>query len=254
VLTLRIAARSGQGAREHNEDDLRFGISDTAAYAVLSDGAGGHANGAVAADLVVRLVTMRLQAAPQISAQTLHDAAHEAHELLKQQQQQGGAASQREQMHATLVALWIDVPRGLALWTHVGDSRLYLLRERRVHHVTRDDSVVRQMLDAGLIDDSAAQTHPMKHHLLCALGVAAEFTAHTLQSPFELADGDALLLCSDGWWEGLRAEDIERRLEQAQEPEQWLQAMQTLIEQAAHPHQDNHSAIAVWVGELTVRA
>jgi PPM family protein phosphatase len=247
VLTLRIAARSGQGAREHNEDDLRFGAGETVAYAVLSDGAGGHANGAIAADLVVRLVTMRLQAALRVSAQTLHEAVHEAHALLKQQQQ-GGAASEREQMHATLVALWIDVPRGLALWTHVGDSRLYLLREGRVRHVTRDDSVVRQMLDAGLIDDSVAQSHPMKHHLLCAIGVAADFTAHTLQSPFELANGDALLLCSDGWWEGLPAADIERTLEQAQEPEQWLQAMQTLIEQAAHPQQDNHSAIAVWVG------
>ena len=248
MLTLRIASRSGQGARDHNEDDLRFGISDTVAYAVLSDGAGGHANGAIAADLAVRLVTMRLQAAPQVSAQALHDAVHEAHALLTQQY--GNAASEREQMHATLVALWIDVQRGLALWSHVGDSRLYLLREGRVRHVTRDDSVVRQMLDAGLIGDSAAQTHPMKHHLLCALGVAADFVAHTLQSPFELADGDALLLCSDGWWEGLRAADIERTLEQAQEPEQWLQAMQALIEQAAHPQQDNHSAIAVWVGEF----
>jgi PPM family protein phosphatase len=246
VLTLRIASRSGQGARDHNEDDLRFGVGETTAYAVLSDGAGGHDNGAVAADLVVRLVTMRLQAAPQVSAHALHEAVHEAHELLKQQQR--GGASEREQMHATLVALWIDVPRGLALWTHVGDSRLYLLRGARVHHVTRDDSVVRQMLDAGLIADSAAMTHPMKHHLLCAMGVAADFVAHTLQSPFALADGDALLLCSDGWWERLPAADIERTLLQAQEPEQWLQAMQTLIEQAAHPQQDNHSAIAVWVG------
>jgi PPM family protein phosphatase len=251
VLKPRIAARSGRGTRELNEDDLRFGAGDEAAYAVLSDGAGGHDHGAVASDLVVRLVTQRLQAAPQVSAEALHDAVHEAHELLLQQQQQADAASSSPQqhMHATLVALWIDLPRGLALWSHVGDSRLYLLRGGGVFHVTRDDSVVRQMLDAGLIDDAAAENHPLKHHLVCAMGVADGFIAHTLERPFALAAGDALLLCSDGWWERLSSADIERTLGSAGEPAQWLRAMQRLIDEAAHPQQDNHSAIAVWVCE-----
>lgn len=242
----RIAARSGRGAREHNEDDLRFGAGDNAAYAVLSDGAGGHDHGAVASDLVVRLVTQRLQAAPEVSAHALHDAVHEAHDMLVQQQQ-GDASQPQQHMHATLVALWIDLPRGLALWSHVGDSRLYLLRGGRVFHVTRDDSVVQQMLDAGLIDHAAAENHPLKHHLACAMGVADGFIAHTLERPFALAAGDALLLCSDGWWERLSTADIERTLGSAPEPEQWLQAMQTLIDEAAHPQQDNHSAIAVGV-------
>jgi PPM family protein phosphatase len=246
MLRPRIAARSGRGAREHNEDDLRFGVSDGAAYAVLSDGAGGHDHGAVASDLVVRLVTQRLQAAPQVSAEALHDAVHEAHDLLVQQQR--GDASPQQHMHATLVVLWIDLPRGLALWSHVGDSRLYLLRGGCVFHVTRDDSVVQQMLDAGLIDGAAAENHPLKHHLLCAMGVADGFVAHTLERPFSLAAGDALLLCSDGWWERLSSADIERTLGSAGEPEQWLQAMQALIDATAHPQQDNHSAIAVWVG------
>ena len=254
TLKSRIAARSGAGSREHNEDDLRFGANDGAAYAVLSDGAGGHDHGAVASDLVVRLVTQRLQAAPQVSAQALHDAVHEAHDLLLQQQQQqvdatsSSSSSPQQHMHATLVALWIDLPRGLALWSHVGDSRLYLLRGGCVHHVTCDDSVVRQMLDAGLIDGAAAENHPLKHHLVCAMGVADGFVAHTLERPFALAAGDALLLCSDGWWERLSSADIERTLGGAGEPAQWLQAMQTLIDEAAHPQQDNHSAIAVWVG------
>jgi serine/threonine protein phosphatase PrpC len=226
VLTPRIAARSGRGARAHNEDDLRFGVGEGAAYAVLSDGAGGHDQGAVAADLVVRLVTQRLQASPQVSAQALHDAVHDAHDLLAQQQQ-GGAAPQRH-MHATLVALWLDLTSGLALWSHVGDSRLYLLRSGRVQHMTRDDSVVRQMLDAGLIDGDAAASHPLKHHLVCAMGVADGFVAHTLERPFALAAGDALLLCSDGWWERLSTAAIERA--------------------AAHPQQDNYSAIAVCLG------
>ena len=246
MLAIRIATCTQTGARDHNEDDMRYGVADGAAYAVLSDGAGGHDNGAIASDLVVRLVALRLQAAADVNAAKLHGAVLEAHELLVLQQQ--GAVSKRQRMHATLVALWIDALRGLALWSHVGDSRLYLLRAGRICHVTRDDSVIRQMIDAGLIDAAAAESHPLKHHLVCAMGVADEFVAHTIERAFAVIDGDALLLCTDGWWEPLQAVDIERTLGQAQDPEKWLQAMQALIAQAANPAQDNHSAIAVWIG------
>lgn len=228
---------------------MRYGIADGAAYAVLSDGAGGHDNGAIASDLVVRMVAMRLQAALEVNAEVLHNAVFDAHELLAHQQQ--GAASERHRMHATLVALWIDAENGDALWSHVGDSRLYILRDGRTCHITRDDSVVRQMLDAGLIDAAAAEAHPMKHHLVCAIGVPGEFMTHTIQRPFALNEGDALLLCSDGWWEPLQVVDIERTLGQATTPENWLETMQHLIAQAADPRQDNHSAIAVWIGEAS---
>lgn len=245
MLAVRIATCTQTGARDRNEDDLCYGIADGAAYAVLSDGAGGHDNGAVASDLVVRLVALRLQAAAQVDSMQLHGAVLEAHELLLQQQ---AAMSGRQRMHATLVALWIDLLRGLALWSHVGDSRLYLLRAGRVCHVTRDDTAIQQMIDAGLITADAAESHPMKHHLVCAMGVSDDFVAHTIERPFTVTEGDAVLLCSDGWWEPLQVLDIERTLGQSPDPEQWLQAMQALIAQADNPKQDNHSAIAVLIG------
>lgn len=245
-----MAACTGVGARDHNEDDLRFAVGDVAAYAVLSDGAGGHDNGATASDLVVRMVTLRLQTAGEVSVGSLDRAVREAHELLAGEARAGESA--RHRMHATLVVVWIDVRAGVALWSHVGDSRLYVLRGGAVCQVTRDDSAVQQLVDAGLIEAAAAPTHPMKHQLLSAMGVAAGFAAHTLHSPYALADGDALLLCTDGWWESVRPADIERTLTGAQAPAQWLQAMQALIEAAANPRQDNYSAIAVWVGTSPV--
>lgn len=250
MLSIRIASCTRTGAREHNEDDLRHGVADGMAYAVLSDGAGGHDHGAIASDLVVRLMALRLQAAAGVDAAVLHAAVIEAHELLVLQQHD--AASERQRMHATLVALWIDVRGGAAVWSHVGDSRLYLLRAGRVRHVTRDDTVLRRMVDAGLIDAAAAESHPMKHHLVGAMGMAGEFVAHTIERPFALAEGDVLLLCSDGWWEPLRTVDIEDTLAEARDPEPWLQAMASLIARAAAPGQDNHSAVAVWVGESLV--
>lgn len=244
MLEIRLASNSNVGARDDNQDDLRCGITDGTAYAVLSDGAGGHRDGSLASDIVVRCVTMRLQTARDLSPQQMHDAVYDAHEMLLHHQR---GVNDGEHMHATLVALWIDAQRGLALWSHVGDSRLYLLRDRRIHHVTRDDTVVHQLLDAGLLTVEAAATHPLKHHLAVAMGVSGEFKPHTLERPFALQPGDALLLCSDGWWDSMESEDVEGTLASAAHPQAWLDAMAARIRGAQRPQQDNYSAIAVTV-------
>lgn len=245
MLEIRLASASGVGARDHNEDDLRCGTADGMAYAVLSDGAGGHDKGAIAADVVVRCVTVALQSATEMAPATLHAAVHQAQDLLLQIQRRD---RDTDQLRATLVALWIDARRGLAVWSHVGDSRLYLLRDRHIQHVTRDDTVVQRLLDAGLITADAALTHPMKHHLACAMGVGEGFDAHTLERPFALQPGDALLLCSDGWWDSTGGELIERSYGCCDGPQPWLDTMVRHIRQADRPRQDNYSAVAVCIG------
>ena len=70
---------------------------------------------------------------------------------------------------------------------------------------------------------------------------------HTVPAPHGLLEGDAFLLCSDGWWGALDEAVILRSLSDADTPEEWLDAMQQRIEAQAEPRQDNFSAIAVWV-------
>jgi PPM family protein phosphatase len=145
MLHIDIAARTEPGSRSHNEDDLRFGSAGALWHAVLADGAGGHEGGATASDLVVRLVALQLQSAFVASAQALNTALCDAHAALSERQQGRRA---RGRMHATVVALWVDAEQEEAVWSHVGDSRLYMLRRGRVCHVTRDDSVVQQLIDS----------------------------------------------------------------------------------------------------------
>jgi PPM family protein phosphatase len=241
-----LASCTRVGARQHNEDDWRAATLPQGAYAVLSDGAGGHQGGEVAADLTVRLVSTALQAIPTFDPDILNQTTLDAHQAILAGQS-GGAAAQN--MHATMVALWIDHDH--ALWTHVGDSRLYLLRGGHVRHVTRDDSVVQQLVDAGLISDDDARRHPHKNQLLCAMGMDAPVTPHTVPAPVALQDGDAFLLCSDGWWEPLSDGDIESSLAAAGSPNDWLQRMEAQIQAAMKPTQDNYTAVAVWVGDPT---
>ncbi len=243
----RLASCTDCGTRRRNEDSLRHGNGVNGWYALLADGAGGHLHGAEASSLAVQAMErVLLDPGVAFSPHNLTQMVRLAHAELGHQQ---GAARAEARMHTTIVALWIAPPRSHALWTHVGDSRLYRVRQGRLELLTEDDSVVQQMLKAGLITEEQSRTHPQKGHLMAALGMAGEVQPHTVVRPVELQEGDAFLLCTDGWWEGLAPADITGTLARVLTPADWLGDMHAHITARANPRQDNFSAIAVWIGD-----
>jgi PPM family protein phosphatase len=248
MLEITMATRSEVGRRKGNEDDLRCGGHDMLWYAVLADGAGGHEHGAEASRRAVTHIEDSLaDGPPPFTPEHLTRSVRAAHAEL-QGRQPGTQGLQR--MHTTVVVLWLDARTERALWSHVGDSRLYRLRHGQVDVVTRDDSVVQRMVDGGLLRQDEARTHPQKNQLIAALGVDDAVDPHTVPQPVALDDGDAFLLCSDGWWEPLSDSDIAQASADADTVQDWLDAMQRQIENRASPQQDNFSAIAVWVGDV----
>lgn len=247
MSAIQIASCSEQGARSGNEDALSHGRSVNGLYAVLADGAGGHSRGAEAAQRAVRAVeAMLVNDSLSYMPENLTQTVYLAHAEL-QHHQQGGTADKR--MHTTVVVLWIDPSEEFALWTHVGDSRLYRIRHGRIDVVTSDDSVVQHLLQSGAINEEQALTHPQRNQLLTALGVEDDVLPHTVVRPVELLEGDAFLLCSDGWWDHFDHTSLTRTLMQALSPQDWLETMRQHIISRNRPRQDNFSAIAVWVGD-----
>ena len=118
-----------------------------------------------------------------------------------------------------------------------------------IDFVTSDDSVVQRMVQAGLITLDQSHQHPQKNQLVAALGIEGEIEPHTVVRAVELLEGDAFLLCSDGWWEPFDGAAIAASLARALTPEDWLAEMRAQIASRAKPRQDNFSAIAVWVGD-----
>jgi serine/threonine protein phosphatase PrpC len=249
MLDIDYALCTQCGQRRANEDELCAGRGDGLCFALLADGAGGHVRGAEAARRAVRHVEAALRhAGGAFEPQTLTRAVRGAHgELRRLQPREQGL----QRFHATIVALWLHGGEHRALWTHVGDSRLYRLRHGAVDLVTRDDSVVQSLVDARVLTVAQARNHPHKNQLIAALGIEGEVEPHTVGEAVELRDGDAFLLCSDGWWEPLDHGAIEGTLAEAQSPAEWLDAMRRAIELQASPRQDNFSAVAVWVGDPT---
>ena len=244
-LDIAAASRSEVGQRKSNEDKVRVCREGSRWVAVLADGAGGHRGGAEASRRAVAALEAALcNEDAEFTAAALTAAVVAAHDDVQSAQDVSHGLSR---MHSTVVVLWVDLDRQSALWSHVGDSRLDRVRRGVATALTSDDSVVQRMVDAGLITAAQAESHPQKNQLIAALGIEEGVEPHTVPAPHGLVEGDAFLLCSDGWWGALDDETIAVALDRAHGPDEWLTLMQQVIEALAAPRQDNFSAIAVWV-------
>ena len=155
------------------------------------------------------------------------------------------------QMRSTAVLLGIDESTGIAAWAHCGDTRLYCFRRGATVVQTQDHSLVQSMIDANLLESRDVRTHPRRNVLFSALGTADDLSIAASDEPFLIAEGDAFLLCTDGFWEYLDESVMIDAIGRARTPQAWLDLMVAHLRGAARPGHDNYSASAVWVGDAS---
>jgi serine/threonine protein phosphatase PrpC len=214
VASMRAAGETHVGkVRATNEDTLivepHMGL-----YAVL-DGMGGASAGDVAAQLArdtIRdfVLHRRMTLAPLQLLEAAIIAASTAVFLAAQHQRE------RQGMGTTVVACLVVDPKRVVIG-HVGDSRAYLLRDGRLQSLTRDHTIVEEMLDRGLLSIEEAERHPYKNVLSRNLGGRAETRVDAFE--LELRAGDRLLLCSDGLHGYASADAIQYLLGSGDAPE-----------------------------------
>lgn len=250
-IELDLAILSRQGGRSYNEDACGHWNSDQQLCCVVADGAGGHGGGDRASKLAVQFLLHECARQPVNGPARIHDMLLQANRHIISQRQAGSVL---ENMHSTVVSLFIDLDNQTALWGHVGDSRLYVFRRGQLRTQTRDHSLVQSLLDAGIIRADQMRQHEQRSELLCALG-SEETDLHIGVSPdaWLIAPGDVFLLCTDGLWEYVDEHELERTLQQAADPQAWLATLEALVlKNAAHkPRHDNFSALTVWAQKTT---
>ena len=239
---------SAPGMRTPNEDALADGQRDNMVCFVMADGAGGHARGDVAARTVVETVRGHFLREAEFSQQALRhyiSAAGAAVELGKRQPGQ-------HDMSATVALLLIDQRQRRALWSHLGDTRIYLFRDGRARQLTKDHSVAQQFVDAGYVAPEQLRGHPQRHLLFAAIGAEHVVPAETGSDALVLLHGDAILICTDGFWESVLEADMESCLAAADSSAAWLTAMCAVGHRnasAAAKPRDNFSACAICLAE-----
>lgn len=245
ALDVTAASVSAVGGRSANEDSLGDGAFACGSCYVVSDGAGGHFGGAVASRLVVESMLEEAAHAPQFSAGVLENGfARAARALAERKRSEPALAA----MSATVAALLVDRDGRRAVFGHLGDSRILHFRRGMLDRVTRDHSVVQRLVDAGFVAADRAAAHPNRNLLYGAIGADGD-TAPTIErEPIALRDGDAFLLCTDGFWGRIDNGGIEQSLRFAGAVAEWIDDMGRAIAQGLSPDADNYTAIGVWIG------
>lgn len=200
---LEPAVRTDVGRRSNNEDS----VFATAQLAVVADGVGGAASGEIASRLVVDTfisleksrLTVPIEAALLAAVQ---DANARIAFVAACRPEHAGMAST-----VTAIAATND---GRLLIANVGDSRTYLLRGGRLKQLTRDDSLVQELLDQGAITPGVARTHPGRSVVTSVLGGGTPLDARIAEIRVQV--GDRALLCSDGLSDVLDDAEIARLL------------------------------------------
>lgn len=200
TLTARSAARTHVGrVRQVNEDRLldspEFGL-----WAV-ADGMGGHVGGGAAATEAIRALCTLPQ---PVTLTAIEAALASAHEAVQ------GAGDERG---TTVAGLTLSGNNEVtAFW--IGDSRVYRLRGGRLEQLTRDHSLVQELVDSGALTSEQAARHPHANIITRAIGIDAWIAPDSAAS--EAQPGDRFLICSDGLSSLVPADTIARLL--AQEP------------------------------------
>jgi PPM family protein phosphatase len=182
--------------RVHNEDSCR--IEPAAGLYVLADGMGGYNAGevasAIAANYVVELLNQRRA---QLGESGLDRVVELRKAILTANQKIIETATLRPEclgMGTTIIAAWYH--NRLLTYAHVGDSRLYRWRDRKLQCLTKDHSVGQEMIDAGVVTGEQARTIAARGILTRALGADTDPEIDVSQTTVNI--GDVYLLCSDG--------------------------------------------------------
>ena len=214
--------------RDHNEDSLVV----TPPLFAVADGMGGHAAGEVASEIAVRVLSELAPEHPD--GEALGRAIEEANRAVIQAAREGRG---RQGMGTTMTAAMLEGER--LVIAQVGDSRAYLLHQGKLQQLTRDHSLMADMIEAGQLTPEEARTHPQRSVITRALGSDAHL--HPDIYEINVETGDRLLICSDGLSGMIFDDQIENTLRRVQDPQRC--ASQLVNEAIAAGGHDNGTVI-----------
>jgi protein phosphatase len=194
-LQLNIGNYSDVGkAREINEDYFGSFSGNFGSLLIVCDGMGGHIGGEIASRLAVESISNHFE--------KLNDGYNISEEINKSLEAANTSIILKAKENPDLTdmgstVVLVLVKNGLAYYTSLGDSRIYKIRDGVLQQITKDNSLVQQMVDSNIITQDEAKVHPKKNVITKALGTNDELELE-IYEPFKLLLNDKLILCSDG--------------------------------------------------------
>ena len=248
-MKIEYAKVSALGDRQDNQDRAAVVVAEDAALMLVFDGMGGHSDGAMAAEVGLKVVQDMFTASsmpifdPQGFLYTAMARAHEEVVLL------GANIAIDFRPRATCAVCLIQ--ESGSYWGHIGDSRIYQMRDGKLISRSRDHSHVEVLIQEGAITEEEALDHPMRNFVECCIGGDAPVPDMSITRMKPLREGDVLLACSDGLWSGISDADMsEMATRQGMTLADNLKALSMIALSANAPYSDNTTGTALrWLGD-----
>lgn len=238
-MALKEYCMSNIGGRKTNDDTALISRQGDNAWVFVGDGLGAYAGGKQASQAAGDALMAMSRQGSMLSRERMAEGAQAADAAVKAIQQETGG-----NMKTTLVFLAVEGNQ--ARWMHVGDSRLYHFRGGRLLKQTMDHSVSQMAVLMGEITQAEIRFHEDRNRVLRALG--GDSAKPDISEPVELRQGDSFLLCTDGFWEYVTEEEMEKTLARAESPRDWVCSMEHILEGRVSGDNDNYTAAAVFCG------
>jgi len=180
--------------RQANEDC--FGSLKTEKFEVfvVCDGMGGHVSGALASSLATESFLEYVKKSSTIDYQKLiEEAIHFANSVIYDKSK---VNEENKGMGTTIVVALVSKDK--LYFAHVGDSRIYLIQNKKLNQITEDHSFVQKLVNSGVISTNEALVHPRRNEITNALGLRSKIDVSVCEKAIKLNNGDKILLCSDG--------------------------------------------------------
>jgi protein phosphatase len=232
--------------RQENQD--RFFADPEPALFLVSDGMGGHRGGAIASGIVAEdLPVMIENALDRLKVGTPRAVRSLLERMIAEQsrqlQMEGTSESGFRDMGATLVIVLLR--KGRCFVANIGDSRAYRLRKGRMLQLTRDHSVVSELIEKGRIEPEEAANHDALGQITQYVGMEEKVRSHVRS--FTLKKADRILLCTDGLTDMVADKEIAAILSAQTDPQAACKSLVASANEAGG--HDNVTAMVIdWLG------
>lgn len=220
------------GSRSRNEDSLCAAENNGIGLFAIADGLGGISYGRTASRMVISVLEEQFKNSTEFN---IEKAVHDANSCILLEQHELNC-----KMKTTVAAVVVDKK---VTAVHAGDSRIYAFKNNEIVFQSRDHSVSQMAVSAGEIELSQIRRHPDRNMLTKALGTSEDLKFDI--TVLDASELDAILLCTDGFWEYVLERDMKDTLKKAGSPNKWLSDMRNILESVKPPNNDNNTAIAI---------
>lgn len=243
-FALKQAAHTDVGKRRsENQDSYGFAHTKETSFYIIADGMGGAKGGATASAIAVEVIPrLSFDDQGKVTEQSIHDAITKTNKIIFEHSKTN---KECEGMGTTIVVLAIVGKK--AIVAHVGDSRIYRFKNSELLQITKDHSLLQELIDSGSISGSEEKSHPMGHVLTRSLGPLEEVEIDI--QTIEIDEGDRFLLCCDGLTNHAENQEIEEFCSKEKD----LEALsRTLIDKAlSDGGSDNISVLTFSIEKLS---